>query len=207
MSRVEKDNGQYDESADVLWVSGACLMVRSELWKSLGGLDERFFAHMEEIDLCWRIQLHGCKVTAVPSSKIYHVGGGTLKNGSPSKLRLNYRNNILLLQNNLASTFALDLLSKSKHSGSIGEELYIKIAKKAVAKAGRRIFLRKILDIFSAISYAITGKFAYFAVVFQAHKQARSLGRPRSVEDVARLLSEHPDARVNGLTRGFVFFK
>ena len=96
LQKIEKDHGQYDEPADVLWCSGACLMVRSNVWKALGGLDERFFAHMEEIDLCWRMQLRGWKVTVVPASWIYHIGGGTLPNESPFKLRLNFRNNLLL---------------------------------------------------------------------------------------------------------------
>ena len=104
MQKVEKDHGQYDQPADVLWCSGACLMVRSSVWKALGGLDDRFFAHMEEIDLCWRMQLRGWKVTMVPSSYVYHIGGGTLPNESPFKLRLNFRNNLLLLENNLPST-------------------------------------------------------------------------------------------------------
>ena len=101
MKKLEKDEGQYDTPADVFWVSGACLMVRSRLWKKLGGLDDRFFAHMEEIDLCWRLQLAGYRVTVVPESYVYHIGGGTLPNDSPAKLRFNYRNNLLLLENNL----------------------------------------------------------------------------------------------------------
>ena len=80
---TEKDFGQYDEPADVLWASGACLMVRAELFHRLGGFDERFFAHQEEIDLCWRIQLEGYHVTIIPESTVYHIGGGTLQKGSP----------------------------------------------------------------------------------------------------------------------------
>ena len=87
MSRVEKDEGQYDAPADVFWVSGACLLVRSLLWKQLGGLDDRFFAHMEEIDLCWRLQLAGYRIDVVPESVVWHIGGGTLPNNSPFKLR------------------------------------------------------------------------------------------------------------------------
>ncbi|MBO4756073.1 MAG: glycosyltransferase family 2 protein, partial [Bacteroidales bacterium] len=93
MQKVEKDHGQYDVPANVLWCSGACLMVRASVWRNLGGLDDRFFAHMEEIDLCWRMQLAGWKVTLVPESYVYHIGGGTLPNESPFKLRLNFRNN------------------------------------------------------------------------------------------------------------------
>ena len=107
LKRVETDFGQYDEPADVLWVSGACLMVRSSLWKRLGGFDDRFFAHMEEIDLCWRANGAGWKVTVVPASTVWHLGGGTLPASSPWKLELNYRNNLLLLRRNDGSPLTL----------------------------------------------------------------------------------------------------
>lgn len=107
LKRVEKDFGQYDEPCDVLWVSGACLMVRRNAWRELGGFDERFFAHMEEIDLCWRAARKGWKVTVVPESVVYHLGGGTLPAESPFKLELNYRNNLLLLENNAGSSALL----------------------------------------------------------------------------------------------------
>ena len=107
LKMTELDEGQYDEPHDVLWVSGACLMIRSSVWKSLGGLDDRFFAHMEEIDLCWRANLAGISVSVVPQSVVYHLGGGTLPADSPWKLELNYRNNLLLLDNNAGSAFAV----------------------------------------------------------------------------------------------------
>ena len=97
LKETEEDHGQYDTPADVMWVSGACLLTRSRLWKQLGGLDERFFAHMEEIDYCWRIQLAGYRVSVVPASTVYHVGGGTLPPEAAFKLQLNYRNNLLML--------------------------------------------------------------------------------------------------------------
>lgn len=103
LKRTETDEGQYDEPHDVLWVSGACMLVRSSVWKALGGLDDRFFAHMEEIDLCWRANLAGWKVTVVPDSVVYHLGGGTLPADSPWKRELNHRNNLLLLDNNAGS--------------------------------------------------------------------------------------------------------
>jgi len=157
MSKIEKDTGQYDIPANVLWVSGACLMVRSSLWNSLGGLDDRFFAHMEEIDLCWRIQLSGFKVTVVPSSVVYHIGGGTLPKKSPYKLFLNYRNNLLMLENNLPKT--------------IGRK-----------RARRRILTRMILDGMSGIVYLITGKWESFKAVVKAHREYRKLRR-RTDED------------------------
>lgn len=102
LSSVEKDVGQYDAApAKVFWASGTSFMIRSEVWHSLGGLDESFFAHMEEIDLCWRAMLSGLDVWVVPDSTIFHVGGGTLPNDSPRKLYLNFRNNLLMLYKNL----------------------------------------------------------------------------------------------------------
>ena len=101
LQKVEKDEGQYDSPQNVLWVSGACLMVRSRLWKELGGLDNRFFAHMEEIDLCWRIHLSGSEVRIVTASEVFHLGGGSLPQGNPRKTYLNFRNSLFLLYKNL----------------------------------------------------------------------------------------------------------
>ena len=97
----EHDEGQYDSVADIFWATGACLMVRSELYLSVGGLDSRFFAHMEEIDLCWRILLSGHSIKAVPDSKVYHLGGGSLPASNPRKTYLHFRNNLLMLHKNL----------------------------------------------------------------------------------------------------------
>lgn len=97
----EKDNGQYDTAISVMWATGACLVVRSEVFNKVGGLDGRFFAHMEEIDLCWRMKNRGYRIMAYPQSTVYHLGGGTLSTDSPKKLFLNYRNNLLLLYKNL----------------------------------------------------------------------------------------------------------
>ena len=162
MQKVEKDHGQYDQPADVLWCSGACLMVRSSVWKALGGLDDRFFAHMEEIDLCWRMQLRGWKVTMVPSSYVYHIGGGTLPNESPFKLRLNYRNNLLMLENNLPAT--------------LGSRFKTRI----------RIFIRMCLDGLSALVYLLKGKWSFFRAVIQAHLEYRRLRRPGEMIPNAR---------------------
>ena len=98
---LEKDEGQYNNACDIFWASGACVMVRTALYNELGGFDERFFAHMEEIDLCWRAQRAGYRIRVEPKSVVYHVGGGTLAYASNRKMLLNYRNNLLLLANNL----------------------------------------------------------------------------------------------------------
>lgn len=170
MQKVEKDEGQYNEPANVLWCSGACLLVRSSVWKALGGLDERFFAHMEEIDLCWRMQLRGWTVTIVPASYVYHIGGGTLPNESPFKLRLNFRNNLLLLENNLPSTL------QSRFRTRV------------------RIFLRMCLDGLSALVYLFTSRWEFFRCVVQAHKEYRQLRRPGELFKDAR----HPDGLYKG---------
>lgn len=101
LGKTVEDRGQYDSPAPVSWVSGACLMVRSSVWKELGGLDDRFFAHMEEIDFCWRARAAGHEVWCVPQSFVFHLGGGTLPQKSPRKLFLNFRNNLLMLRGNL----------------------------------------------------------------------------------------------------------
>lgn len=98
---VEHDNGQYDDVCEVAWATGACLMIRSTDYWSINGLDPRFFAHNEEIDLCWRLGNLGRKIYCVPQSKVYHVGGGTLPKGNPMKTYLNFRNNLTMLYKNL----------------------------------------------------------------------------------------------------------
>ena len=98
---IEKDYGQYDADVPLLWATGACLAVRLDVYKEVGGLDGRFFAHMEEIDLCWRLRCRGHEVRSVASSIVYHVGGATLNAGHPRKTFLNFRNNLLMLYKNL----------------------------------------------------------------------------------------------------------
>ncbi|MBO5539008.1 MAG: glycosyltransferase family 2 protein [Prevotella sp.] len=98
---VEHDDGQYDGVAEVMWATGACLFIRSKDYWEAGGLDGRFFAHNEEIDLCWRLHLQGRSVVCLPQSVVYHVGGGTLPKGNPMKTFLNFRNNLTMLYKNL----------------------------------------------------------------------------------------------------------
>jgi len=148
LSNIEDDKGQYDTPMEVFWASGACLMIRSSLYHHIGGLDEFFFAHMEEIDLCWRAKLLGYQVWCIPSSEVYHLGGGTLPNNSPKKLFLNYRNNLLLLYKNLPDSIR-----------------------------SSRIFARMILDGISAVIYLLTGKLSYFKAVRNAHKEYRKMKR------------------------------
>ncbi len=208
MKSLEYDKGQYDEPKNVMWATGACLLVRSSVYEELGGLDNRFFAHMEEIDLCWRMQLHGYKVTVVPESVVYHVGGGTLAAESPFKLRLNYRNNQLMLRNNLAQTFAL----KMYKDGMPAE----KAAAKGCRKAGRRIFTRQCLDMLSALVYLGSSiqirdekKMGYYRAVIDAYKELRELaGREKSVQEVTEYLHNYGDkASVAGFYKKWIILE
>ncbi len=98
---VEKDTHQYDDCIDILWASGACLFVRTEEYKKAGGLDASFFAHQEEIDLCWRLASRGKRIVCLPDSIVYHVGGATLSESNPQKTFLNFRNNLLMIYKNM----------------------------------------------------------------------------------------------------------
>lgn len=100
MDVVERDEGQYDTPCSVFWATGAALLVRTQVYKEVGGLDARFFAHMEEIDFCWRLHSRGYGVWCIPQSKVYHFGGGTLNKSNPRKTFLNFRNNLLMLYKN-----------------------------------------------------------------------------------------------------------
>ncbi len=137
---VEQDRGQYDSVEDVFWATGACMFIRADIYRDFGGLDEDFFAHMEEIDLCWRIKNRGYRAICVPESTVYHLGGGTLSELNPKKVFLNHRNNLLMLLKNLPSSKLFGIL-----------------------------FIRMILDGVAAVSYLPKGKFRFFVAVIKAH--------------------------------------
>jgi GT2 family glycosyltransferase len=101
---LEEDKGQYNDATEVFWATGACLFVKADHYNAIGGLDEDFFAHQEEIDLCWRLKNKGYKIMVQPKSVVYHVGGGTLNAGSPFKTHLNFRNNLFMLFKNLPTS-------------------------------------------------------------------------------------------------------
>ncbi len=140
LNSFEKDEGQYNDTREIFWATGACMFVRANLFKLAGGLDDNFFAHMEEIDLCWRFKNMGYKVFYNSASTVYHLGGGALPNNSATKLYLNYRNNLFLLYKNLPDNKRFSI-----------------------------IFVRLILDVLSAFVYLISFKFAFFGAVFKAH--------------------------------------
>ena len=200
LGRVEKDYGQYDrKSPDIFWASGACLMVRSSLYWKLGGLDDRFFAHMEEIDLCWRMQLAGYRVCVVPESTVYHVGGGTLPATSPFKLFLNYRNNLLMLDNNLARTYALRQLK----SGADPDEA----ARRGHGQAKTTIRIRMMLDMMSAAVYLLTLRFKAFNAVLKAHSQFRTMRKGADPDETAAFLKAHGDSNVRGIYCNWIILK
>lgn len=123
MDTVEKDNGQYDTIRPILWATGACLLIRTSDYFNAGGLDSRFFAHMEEIDLCWRLRLMGRSIVCIPQSTAYHLGGASLNYGNPRKTFLNFRNSLWMLYKNLPQSelhsvltmrFILDMVAALK---------------------------------------------------------------------------------------------
>ena len=146
-NKVESDKGQYDGVPhEIAWASGAAMMVRTKAYIEAGGLDERFFAHMEEIDLCWRMRLKGYKIYAVPESKVYHLGGGSLAYGNPRKTYLNFRNNLLMLHKNLPK------------------------------KKGRRLlFKRRLMDTLGFSFFLLSGKFGDARAVLRAHRDFRNM--------------------------------
>ena len=120
---IEEDCGQYDNPVNIFWASGACFFIRTEIFKKEGGFDARFFAHQEEIDLCWRLRARGYRLEYIPQSVVYHAGGGTLKVESPQKTFLNFRNNLLMVYKNISAErllpvmrlrFLLDYLAMAK---------------------------------------------------------------------------------------------
>ena len=107
---IEKDNGQYDNDIEIFWASGACFFIRSKVYQELNGFDDDFFAHQEEIDLCWRIFNAGYTIKYCHSSKVYHVGGATLQEGSPMKTFLNFRNSLAMMVKNLPASSLFPIL-------------------------------------------------------------------------------------------------
>jgi GT2 family glycosyltransferase len=138
--RTEADNGQYDSPADVFWSSGACMIVRSDAWFLCQGFDDSFFAHMEEVDLCWRFKRAGYRVSFLPDSVVYHVGGGTLPYDSPHKSYLNFRNSLFLLYKNLPD--------KKLHTV---------------------LFIRKLMDGLAAVMFIVSGRLLIARSVLKAH--------------------------------------
>lgn len=137
---TEADKNQYNEGGEIFWASGAALFIKSTAWKEIGGLDPDFFAHMEEIDLCWRLKNIGYKIVYCPNAEVYHVGGGTLDASNPYKLYLNFRNNLIIMQKNLP-----------------------------LADAYPRIFIRMFLDFIAWIRFMLQGNTEFAFAINKAH--------------------------------------
>jgi len=138
---VEENNGQYNDEKPLFWATGAAFFIKREAWEKAKGLDEAFFAHMEEIDLCWRLQNMGYEIWSCPQSKVYHIGGATLSNQSPRKTYLNFRNNLLMLYKNL----------QTEERDSV-------------------IFKRKLLDGLAACFFILQGKINHIPQILKAHR-------------------------------------
>lgn len=173
---VEKDEGQYDTPPiDVAWASGACLTVCTGLYKRLGGLDPKFFAHMEEIDLCCRIHNAGYRVCAISDSAVYHVGGASLNQGNPQKTYLNFRNNLLLLHKNLTR------------------------------RRGRRVlFIRRLADTLAFMMYVMKGDIANARSIVRAHTDFRRMRKDYREYPTHDVLPTLPGANRSALIARYI---
>lgn len=165
--KVEEDRGQYDsdEPVETAWASGAAMLVRTEAYKEAGGLDPKFFAHMEEIDLCWRMRLKGWKIFALTSSTVYHYGGGALPYGNPRKTYYNFRNNLLMLHKNLPK------------------------------KEGKRFLIkRRLVDTLGFMQFLIKGEWSNAKAVVKAHNDFKKMRREYTEHPDKNILTELPGA-------------
>lgn len=145
---VEDDHGQYNDIKEIFWATGAAFLVKREAWEKAGGLDERFFAHMEEIDLCWRMRLLGYRHYTIPQSVVYHMGGGTLSNQSPRKSFFNFRNSLIMLYKNLPAS-----------------------------ERDQAVYKRKLFDGLAAVFFLLQGKWKHIPQIRKAHKEFDKIRR------------------------------
>lgn len=172
---IENDEGQYDTPAEIFWATGACLFIRREVYLKAGGLDESFFAHMEEIDLCWRVKLLGYKIYTVPQSSMYHLGGATLSASEPRKTYLNFRNNLLMLYKNLPR----------------GEGRWL-------------LIIRRLLDTIALARYIAAGEWQHARAVWVAHCHFRKERNRYHEQPRTNLLKETPEGRRNIVVDYFI---
>jgi GT2 family glycosyltransferase len=159
---IERDEGQYNDRVNIFWSSGACMVVRADAWRRCGGFDEDFFAHMEEVDLCWRFNKAGMNACFIPGSTVYHIGGGALGYDSPHKIYLNFRNSLYMLYKNLPDERLFTIL-----------------------------FIRMILDGLAAIMFLAKGRFSYFRAILEAHiSYYKSVGVLRKKRKMLKELRE-----------------
>ena len=174
----EKDNGQYNDCEPIFWATGASLFIRSSSFKQVGGLDESFFAHQEEIDLCWRLQRAGYTIMSCPNAVVYHVGGGTLPRGG-KKVFLNFRNNLLMLGKNLP----------------VSELLW-------------KIPARFCLDAISAWKGVFQGDFSFFYAIVKAHMSVMSIWTKQLLKGAQKrdLMSKKPMSSLRGVFNGSIIW-
>jgi GT2 family glycosyltransferase len=167
---AELDRGQYNTEIELFWTSGACMLIRKSAFLLAGGFDSDFFAHMEEIDLCWRMQLKGFKMMYCPSSTVYHLGGGTLAYGNPRKVFLNYRNNLLMMYKNCTSL-----------------ELWYRIPWRLVLDGISSLLYLKNGSI-SSIGAIIKAHFSFYAMAGKAREKTRDIPKKpfQSLKGVSR---------------------
>jgi len=172
---AEEDKGQYDSITDIFWATGACLLIRSNLYRKVGGLDDEFFAHMEEIDLCWRLKSRGYRIACIPESSVFHVGGGALDYESPHKTYLNFRNNLLMLYKNLPAR----LLEKT-------------------------MLWRAVFDYAAAVQLFITGKPKNALSVFRARRDFKNMQPAFEEKRKQNILYATSDNKQNILQKSIV---
>ncbi len=160
---LEEDHGQYNDDQYIFWASGACLAIRKKAFEEIGGLDEDFFAHQEEIDLCWRLQNTGYKIKYVSASRVFHVGGATLAEMNPKKTFFNFRNSLFLLLKNVESKKVYSIL-----------------------------FTRMILDGIAGLKFLLEGKFNHFFAILEAHASFyRHFGRIKKKRPKQLIMSNY----------------
>jgi GT2 family glycosyltransferase len=182
LSEVEIDIGQYDQNVSLFWATGACLFIKSSVFKASGGFDEDFFAHMEEIDLCWRLKNQGWKIGFEPTSVVYHLGGATLNYQSPQKVFLNFRNSLWMMVKNLPE-----------------------------GKLCQIMFPRMLLDGAAALNFLVTGQFFAFMAVLKAHfsfyQTLRKFLRKRKMLMPLVRQNKHPQIFRGSMVVGFYMMK
>lgn len=162
---VEEDKGQYDTPCEIFWATGAALLVRSNCYWEVGGLDGRFFAHMEEIDFCWRLRARGHRIVCIPQSAVFHVGGATLSRSNPRKTFLNFRNNLLMLYKNLPAQ-----------------------------RLRRVMMMRAFLDYVAAVKFLLSGDIKDFKAVVKARREYRKMRHdflPDRIENIRCAVCEN----------------
>lgn len=180
-STLERDNGQYEDTISIFWATGAALMVRRKDYLAVGGLDPKFFAHMEEIDLCWRLALNGGDIAVVPQSVVYHLGGGSLDASNPKKTYLNFRNNLLMLHKNLP-----DSVRNSS------------------------LFRRRLLDTIAWAKYVATLDFKNAGAIWNAHRDFSKMKKQYTEHpkvDILHTSPRRPNILIDYYLRGKKFWQ